>query len=265
MKTIVITGSTKGIGYGLAGEFLNLGCQVVVSGRRQADAEAAAERLAGTGKGENVLAKACDVSDYLQVQALWDAAVKRFGKVDIWVNNAGLGQAIQPFWEIEAGLMQTVVQTNLLGQMYGAKVAANGMLEQGFGALYFMEGKGSNGHVQIGMSLYSTTKRGGNYLFHALAKELEGTNLIVGSLSPGMVVTELLAPQKETNPDDWDQTKKIFNILGDKVEVVAPWLAAEILANERNGAEIRRLTRLKVMGRFLTAPFNKRDLFEEQG
>ena len=241
MKTIVITGSTKGIGYGLAAEFVKQGCQVVVSGRKQADSDAAAEQLVRSGDSSNVLAHACDVSDYLQVQALWDAASKHFGKVDIWVNNAGQGQAIQNFWEIEASLMQSVVEANLLGQMYGAKVAANGMLEQGFGALYIMEGKGSKGDVQKGMTLYSTTKRGGNYLFHALVEELKETSLIVGSISPGMVVTDLLTRQKRANPADWERTKRIFNILADTVDVVAPWLAAEILANDKHGAEIRRL------------------------
>ena len=264
MKTIVITGSTKGIGYGLAEEFLRLGCQVVVSGRKQADAEAAAEQLARVGDRKNILAQACDVSDYLAVQALWDAASKHFGKVDIWVNNAGQGQAVQNLWEIEANLMQSVVEANLLGQLYGAKVAVNGMLEQGFGALYIMEGKGSKGDVQKGMTLYSTTKRGGNYLFHALVEELKETSLIVGSISPGMVVTDLLTRQKRANPADWERTKRIFNILADTVDVVAPWLAAEILANDKHGAEIRRLSRLKVMGRFLSAPFSKRDLFGEE-
>lgn len=264
MKTVVITGSTRGIGYGLAQEFLKRGCQVVVSGRKQADAEDAAARLAQHADRAQILAQACDVGEYLQVQALWRAAVERFGKVDIWINNAGQAQAIQNFWEIDASLMESVVRANVLGQMYGAKVAINGMLAQGFGALYIMEGKGARGDVQQGMTLYSATKRGGNYLFHALAQEVEGTPVIVGSISPGMVVTGLLTRQREADPENWERTKKIFNILADKVEVAAPWLADRILANDQNGAEIRRLTRLKVMARFLKAPFSNRDLFEEE-
>lgn len=264
MKTIVITGSTKGIGCGLAEEFLKRGCQVVVSGRKQEDAEAAAQKLAKSASAEHILAQACDVSEYLQVQALWAAAVERFGKVDIWINNAGQAQAIQNFWEIEASLMQAVVKANLLGQMYGAKVAISGMLEQGFGALYIMEGKGANGHVQKGMTLYSATKRGGNYLFNALVEEVEDTPVIVGSISPGMVVTDLLTRQRDADPENWERTKKIFNILADKVETVVPELAEAILANKKNGTEIRHLSRMKVMSRFLTAPFNKRDLFEDE-
>lgn len=263
MKTIVITGSTKGIGYGLADEFLARGCRVVVSGRRQEDADKAAARLAEKHDAGRVLAKGCDVSDYPQVQALWEAAAAAFGRVDIWINNAGQAQAIQDFWTLPENLIESVVGANVLGQMYGAKVAINGMLEQGGGTLYIMEGKGSKGDVQKGFTLYSATKRGGNYLFHALAKEVEGTPVRVGSISPGMVVTELLSRQKEANPVDWERTKKIFNILADKVETVAPWLADRILEDQKNGAEIRWLGRGKVMWRFLTAGFNKRDLFED--
>jgi NAD(P)-dependent dehydrogenase (short-subunit alcohol dehydrogenase family) len=264
MKTIVVTGSTKGIGYGLVEEFLKLGCQVLVSGRKQEDADRAAFILEECASKENILAKACDVGEYQQVQALWEAAVDRFGKVDIWINNAGQAQAIQDFWEIPANLMESVVRANLLGQMYGAKAALSGMLSQGFGALYIMEGKGARGDIQKGMTLYSATKRGCNYLFNALAKEVEGTPVIVGSISPGMVVTDLLNRQKEANPENWEDTKKIFNILADKVEVVTPWLAEEVLANEKNGVEIRWLSRWQVMGRFLAAPFKKRDLFGEE-
>lgn len=265
MKTVVITGSTRGIGYGLADAFLERGCRVVVSGRRQEDAERAAARLAEKHAAERVLAKGCDVANYAQVQALWDAAAAGFGRVDVWINNAGQGQAIQDFWTLPEDLIESVVATNVLGQMYGAKVAIQGMLEQGGGMLYIMEGKGANGDVQKGFTLYSATKRGGNYLFHALADELAGTPVKVGSIRPGMVVTGLLARQKEANPADWERTKRIFNILGDTVETVAPWLAEHILENEKNGAEIRWLGRGKVMWRFLTARFNQRDVFEKSG
>lgn len=265
MKTIVITGSTKGIGYGLADEFLGRNCRVVVSGRKQEDADKATARLAEKHDAGRVLAKGCDVSNYEQVQALWDAAAAKFGQVDIWINNAGQSQAIQDFWTLPEELIEAVVNANVLGQMYGAKVAINGMLEQGHGTLYIMEGKGSKGDVQKGFTLYSATKRGGNYLFHALVKELEGTPVKVGSLSPGMVVTDLMSRQIEANPEDWEQSKKIFNIIADKVETVTPWLADRILENQKNGTEIRWLGRGKVMWRFLTAGFNKRDLFEDSG
>lgn len=265
MKTVVITGSTKGIGYGLAEEFLKRECQVVVSGRKQADAEAAAGQLAQIFGDANILAQACDVGQYAQVQALWSAVVDHFGQVDIWVSNAGQGHALENFWELPAELIESVVQANLLGQMYNAKVVLTAMIEQGSGAFYMMEGKGSDGKVLEGLTLYSATKRGGNYLFDALVKEAAGLPVIVGSLSPGMVVTDLLSQQRSADPENWERTKKVFNILADKVETVTPWLVEKMLANQQHGAAFRWLTGGKVMWRFLMASFNKRDLFAEEG
>ena len=264
MKTIVITGSTKGIGLGLAEAFLKRGCGVVISGRQQADVDKVLQRLQKNFPDSEIFGQACDVSSYSQVQNLWNASKEHFGQVDIWINNAGQAQAIEKFWTLSVDLIDSVVNTNVLGLMYGAKVAVSEMLDQGFGALYIMEGKGARGDVQPGMTLYSTTKRAGNYLFNALVKELEGSCVSVGSISPGMVVTDLLTQQKNADPENWEQTKKIFNILADKVETVSPWIADQVLSNQEHGAQIRWMNRAKVMWRFLSAAWNKRDLFDEQ-
>jgi NAD(P)-dependent dehydrogenase (short-subunit alcohol dehydrogenase family) len=88
-KTIVITGSTRGIGYGLAEAFLSLGCSVTVSGRGEEAVEKAAAGLKSSFEAERVFGTACDVTDPSQLQALWDKSIEIFRKVDIWVNNAG--------------------------------------------------------------------------------------------------------------------------------------------------------------------------------
>jgi NAD(P)-dependent dehydrogenase (short-subunit alcohol dehydrogenase family) len=148
--------------------------------------------------------------------------------------------------------------------MFGCKVAIRGMLDQGFGAVYNMEGLGSDGRWVEGLTLYATTKYGMRYLDESLAKEVEGTGLIVGAIAPGMVVTDLITDQYEKRPEDWESAKAIFNVLADRVETVTPWLAEQILANEKNGQRIAWLTRTKIMGRFLTARLRPRDLFAEQ-
>ncbi len=75
-------------------------------------------------------------------------------------------------------------------------------------------------------------------------------------------MTDLLTQQREESPADWEQAKRIFNILADHVETVTPWLAQKVLANKKNGVSISWLTRSKIIARFLAAPFRKRDLFE---
>ena len=224
MKTVVITGSTTGIGFGLAKAFLEQGHQVVISGRTKAKVDIAVKQLGEGHDLSKIMGQPCDVCDFQQVQTLWDRTIEQFKIIDIWINNAGQGQAIQDFWTLEPALIKSVLETNLLGQMFGAKVALSGMLEQGHGEFYMMEGKGAKGDVQKGFTLYGSTKRGGNFLFHSLVKEVEHPKVIVGSISPGMVVTGLLTRQKEADPENWERTKKIFNILADTVENVSPWL-----------------------------------------
>jgi NAD(P)-dependent dehydrogenase (short-subunit alcohol dehydrogenase family) len=262
MKTIVITGSTRGIGYGLADAFLNLDCAVTLSGRTQDGVEQAFEGLAAKHGAERLLGHPCDVTDLEQVQALWDAAKSHWGQIDIWINNAGVAHPQMDFIDLPPERIQAVVETNIVGAMYGAKVALRGMLEQGFGALYNMEGLGSGGRRVEGLTLYGTTKHSLRYLTDALAQEIEGTPIQVGALRPGMVVTDMLTRQFEDQPEEWERAKRVFNILADRVETVTPWLAQKALSNDKNGVRITWLSRLKVLGRFLTAPVRRRDLFE---
>jgi len=263
MKVIVITGSTRGIGYGLADSFLALRCAVTVSGRKSVDVERVVAELSSRHEPERVFGYACDVTRYEQVQALWEASLARFGRIDIWINNAGIGRPRAKFWENRAEDLISVVETNLLGTMFGCKVAIAGMIEQGFGVVYNMEGLGSDGRHVDGLALYGTTKYGLRYLSEALVGETEGTPVKVGMLSPGMVITDLLVGQdKNRSVEEWEQTKRIFNILADRPETVAPWLARQIVQNEQTGARIQWLTKRRALWRILTARFRRRVVVE---
>ena len=127
-----------------------------------------------------------------------------------------------------------------------------------------MEGLGSDGRRVEGLTLYGSTKYGLCYFTDALVEETRTTPVLVGALSPGMVITDLIMGQYEDRPEDWEAAKRIFNVLADRVEDVAPWMAQRVLDNDRTGVRIKWLTRGKIMGRFIAAPFRKRDLFGDQ-
>jgi NAD(P)-dependent dehydrogenase (short-subunit alcohol dehydrogenase family) len=261
-KTVVITGSTRGIGYGLAGAFLDLGCRVAISGRSLPNLEHAVEELGAQHGADRVWGRVCDVTHAGEVQALWDGAKARFGRIDVWINNAGLGHSVLPLWEQDPALMRDVVESNLLGAMLGARVAIRGMLEQGGGSVYNLEGMGSDGRKQAGMTLYGCTKYGLAYLTDSLAKEMRHTPVIVGAFRPGMVVTRLLTDPFEGKPEEWARFKPILNILGERVETVAPYLARRALKNRKNGARIHYSSSARMMLRFLTAPLLKRKVVD---
>lgn len=264
MKHILITGSTRGIGFGLAQAFLERGCAVTVSGREQAGVEQALENLGRLHEAERIYGQACDVREPGQVQALWDGAHRHFGQVDIWINNAGLSGPQAKAWLISPEQASQVVETNLLGAIHGSRVAVAGMLAQGFGSIYNMEGMGSDGRMHDGLTLYGTTKYALRYFTDSLVKETAGTGLVIGALRPGMVVTDLITRQYEHRPQDWERARRIFNLIAERVEVVTPWLADQILANQQHGARLRYMTTARMLKRMLVLPFRKRDVFSQK-
>jgi NAD(P)-dependent dehydrogenase (short-subunit alcohol dehydrogenase family) len=206
------------------------------------------------------------VSDYAQVQALWAAAVAGLGDVDIWVNNAGRDGVKAPFFMVPPDDYVKTIATNLTGVFHCNRVAIPGMYKQGKGMIWNMEGFGSNGAVRPAIAPYGTTKYGLVYFTKAMVKELEKTPVKVGFLSPGIVITDLLVPPPEKRDARWEKSKKILNILADRVETVTPWLVEGMLRNHgRHGAAVRWLTRGKVQKRFLMNIFRKRDVFGPLG
>ncbi len=256
-KTVVITGGTRGIGRGLAQETLKRGHNVVVCGRTQnAVDDAVTDISADAVNGARAAGTPCDVTKYDQVQALWDFAKKEFGTVDIWINNAGISNVRYPIGYLLQEEVDIVPAVNLIGSMNGCKVALEGMNAQGHGALYNFEGFGSNGMKQHGMSLYGCTKFGLTYFTKALIKETKGGPVIVGYMSPGIVITDMLLIDRGKMPaEQWNGVKKVFNIIADRVETVTPWLMEHVLANTKHGARIAWLTRGKAARRFLMSRF----------
>ncbi|MBL8952108.1 MAG: SDR family oxidoreductase [Myxococcaceae bacterium] len=255
---VVVTGSTRGLGFGLVSAFLQLGCSVVVHGRSRS-----AEAAAKLGAPERVLAVDGDVTRADDVRALWAAAVQRFGRVDVWVNNAGLGGAMVPVAELPVETCAAVVSTNLLGCVLGTRIALEGMTKQGGGQVLNMEGFGSNPRIKrTGMAVYGATKCAVRYFTESVSREVKGTGVLVGSLSPGVVVTEMLLGQFDGVPAaQWERSRRIYNKLGERVETVAPWLAARVLENRVNGAAIAFVNPLQMLWRIVSPFRNRRDLF----
>ncbi|WP_165836266.1 SDR family NAD(P)-dependent oxidoreductase [Taibaiella soli] len=261
MKVVVITGGTKGIGYGLAEAFLARGCSVVICSRSIHSVEAALETLQEKYTSGRVIGMACDVANYESVMALWNLATESYGKVHIWINNAGQSHPRKSIWQQTPERLRSVVDTNLLGAMNGSSVAIRGMMEQGFGNLYNMLGLGSNGMKVKGYGLYSSTKYAMRYFTETLIKDMAKTNVQVGTILPGMVLTDLLVGNDTEDPEQIKKLKWIFRVLADKVETVTPWIADQLLLNNNtNGSQISWLTKQKIFFRFLTAPFRKRNL-----
>ncbi len=258
MKNAVITGSTRGIGLAMAKEFLKAGCRVTVSGRGESLRQDLAQELLPFEESYQYVS--CNVQNKRELEALWDAAVRRFGAVDIWINNAGQNAPHDWIWDTGDRYVQAVIDTNITGMILGSQVAAKGMREQGHGAIYSMEGLGSNDMIQRKTILYGTTKRALTYFMKGLAKELAGSGVIAGRLSPGMMLTDFITktPDGAIAAIETDERfQRIFNILADRPETVAAFFVPRMLRNTKNDRRIAWLTGGKTAWRFLTAPFRK--------
>lgn len=266
MKTVVITGSSSGLGLEMAKEFRKSGYNLVINGTNVKKLEAAKATLQKIKKDADILACAGSVSSSEDLQKMIDFAVEKFGSIDIWINNAGVNQPMKSIWELGEADIDHVLDVDLKGTIMGSKLAMQQMIKQGHGAIYNIEGYGSNDAMMLGLNMYGTGKRAVTHFTQALAKESDEkqTGVIVGRLSPGIMITDFTVKAlggKETI-DLPEKTKKVYNILGDYPDVVAKFLVERMLNNTKNNVHIEWLTSKKAAFRFMTAGFNKRNFFE---
>lgn len=264
-KSIVITGSTRGIGKGIARELLLRGHLVAISGRAQHAVDSALTELApGVANGGRAVGSACDVANAPELQQLWNVAQRAFGRVDIWVNNAGVSHDRQYGGQLREADILDVARTNLLGMMLATQIALRGMQAQGGGVIYNMEGFGSNGMMTPGMGLYGASKFALTYFNKCLLAETVASPVKICYLSPGIVVTDLLKRDiGSTSEREWERTKRIYNILADRVETVTPYLAEGILANETAGGRVAWLTSGKAARRFFGSMLRRRQVLTD--
>lgn len=260
-KNIVITGSTKGIGLSMAKEFLKMNSNVTISGRSDALSIELENEL--YRYKDNYVYVKCDVTKMDDVKDLWTKSKEHWGRIDIWINNAGINTSHEYIWETCEEYTNNVIHTNILGMIYGSQVAAENMLKENQGAIYSMEGLGSNNMLQKKTILYGTTKHALSYFMKGLAKELEGRGVIAGCLYPGMMLTDFITKSPDGKKSEVltdDSFKKIFNILGDYPETIAKFFVPKMLSNSRNGIRIAWLTNWRILRRFICAIFKKRNL-----
>ena len=251
---VVITGSTRGIGYALAEELARRGATVALSGRKSQAVEQAASQLASRFSSDQVAGWTCDVRQAQELQALWDQAAARFGAVDIWINNAGAAHPQMKIWDQPQERIREVIETNLLGAIFGSQVALRGMLAQGRGSLYTVEGLGADGRKQAGLTFYGASKCGLHYFNQCLAAELRETNIVFGMIRPGMVLTGLVRDQYRGREEDWRRVERILNAIASPLEAVAPALARRILENRKTGVVIRYGSTWRILWRMARMP-----------
>ena len=207
-KVVVITGASSGLGESTARHLAELGATVVLGARRVDRIDALAREL--TANGQPALAVQTDVTDRVQVQVqrLVDAAIARFGRIDVMINNAGL-MPHSPLERLKVDDWDRMIDVNLKGVLYGIAAALPPMQAQKSG--HIINVSSVAGHkVRPGGAVYSATKHAVRALSEGLRQEVKPYNIRTTVISPGAVDTEL--PNSITEPDVAANMRKIYEV-----------------------------------------------------
>ncbi|WP_416795572.1 SDR family oxidoreductase [Ciceribacter azotifigens] len=196
-KIAIITGASSGIGRATALRFAREGAALVVNARGEEALSRLADEVAATGA--KVVAVAGDVSDEETHRRLVDAAVERFGGLDIAVNNAGTVGPYRPLADVTLEEWQETLAINLTGAFLGARAQIRAMLETGGGSIVFTSSFVGTSVGIPGMAAYGTSKAALMGLVKGITADYGGSGIRCNALLPGGVDTPLAgdAAQKE--------------------------------------------------------------------
>ena len=190
-KTAIVTGASRGIGRAVARRLAHDGFAVVVNYASSAsDAEAAVAEIKATG-GQAIAVKA-DVANPVDVERLFEEALKTFGSIDVVVNNSGI-MPLSPIGKGDAELFDRVISTNLRGTFLVLAQAAQ-HVSPGGRIIAFSSSVLAKSFPTYGP--YIASKAGAEGLVHVLANELRGRNITVNAVAPGPVATDLFLKDK---------------------------------------------------------------------
>ncbi len=184
-KVVVVTGASMGIGEAIAKVFAAHGASVVLLSRDAARAEAARTRI---GHVERTVAMSCDVRHREEIDRVLGLTMRHFGRVDVWVNNAGQG-VLDSIANVDMAACRDIFETNFFGAMMAMQAVIPVMKQQNSGTIINISSVA--GHIPLPFSgVYSATKFALNAMGKAARMELKSAGINVLTICPGFVRTD---------------------------------------------------------------------------
>ncbi len=196
-KVVVVTGGSSGIGEEAAMEFAREGCQVAIASRSEEKLAGAAKRF--EAEGFQVYTQSVDVSKPEEISALGAAVSQRYGRIDVWINNAG-GNITKPFMELTVDDWNFVISTNMTSVFWGIHVAAEYMSQTGGGVI--LNTSSYMAMIPATQKIaYAATKAAIVNMTKTTAGELAPLGIRVNCVAPGLIQTPIAAARIAANKE----------------------------------------------------------------
>jgi 2-dehydro-3-deoxy-L-rhamnonate dehydrogenase (NAD+) len=221
-RCAIVTGGAQGFGRAIAERFVASGARVAIWDNDQPLAEKTAREI-----GEAVIAFKVDVTDLAAVEKTRDETLKAFGKIDIFVNNAGIAGVNKTVWETDFDEWRKVLRINLDGPFVCCKAIVPTMIRQDYGRIVniaSIAGKEGNPNA----AHYSASKAGLIALTKSLGKELAKYNIMVNAVTPAAAKTAIFDQMTQQHIDFMlSKIPKNRFVLVEELAALAAWLASE--------------------------------------
>jgi len=208
-KTAVITGAGRGIGEGIATLLAEAGANVVCAARSADQIDRVADAINASNSSGRAVAQVTDVSSAEDMDALAQRAVDEFGRLDIWINNAGGSLVSAPMIELDPAEWDKTLAVNLSSVFYGVRAAAKHM---GQGGSIVNTSSMAGRDPFPGSGHYSAAKAGVNMLTKTLALELGPQKIRVNAILPGFVPTDTVKKALNMKDEDFGPLLEQLNL-----------------------------------------------------
>ena len=238
-KIVVVTGSSRGFGYAIAESMLEAGAVVAITGRSLSAVERALNGLRLKGRVNGFV---MDVREEEQVYKLVEDIIKEFGRIDIWVNNAGYSNAAGLMLDMNPQDALDMFLSNDLGVLYCTQAIMHYMLPRKQGLLVNIYGNGSFLRPASPTGLYGATKAWITSFTRSLAKELKGSGVQILGFSPGIMTTDMLTSPIVVGERGREIMKNfgfVLRFLGGPAKSAANKLVKEIANNRKEFSEVK--------------------------
>lgn len=208
-KTIVITGTSAGMGKSIAELFVKEGANVIAVARRKERLDALAESLAG--EAGRIIPFVGDVSKLADCEAMIDLAVEKFGRLDVLVNNAGIMDNMASAADFTQEKLDSVYAVNVYGPLYAMRKAVNVFLAQGDGGNIITVTSVGGSHQCAGI-VYASSKAAVNAMVRHVAFTYRHEKIRSNAIAPGGIDTEITSTMVNLSPDGYGRVQPVLGL-----------------------------------------------------